>query len=256
MVSFTVKRCVRPDLEEIAVAVHHEQNHQVHLSFGEPFAVDDGTWKRPFHRHSVLHLTQCDTLSVNGDLRYYSGATQNKEGQKFSPLCAVSPPEPWLQWTWMRGVDAAPPCCESPATSGSAAEPPELDLASRSLTTQWKNVYLFLRTNWTIYKIFMETKAPDQPRSSSSSYPVALRCRSECRRCGCSAAVPVVFVRNAVPGRHTGASYTGVSHLNMRPDLGWLQPHVHQAGTPDSPPPWTSTHLPWGGGRNIDVKQR
>lgn len=30
------------DLEQIAVVVHHEQNHQVHLSFGESPAVDDG----------------------------------------------------------------------------------------------------------------------------------------------------------------------------------------------------------------------
>lgn len=44
------------DLEQIAVVVHHEQNHQVHLPFGEPPAVDDGAGEGPFHRHPVLNL--------------------------------------------------------------------------------------------------------------------------------------------------------------------------------------------------------
>lgn len=43
-------------LEQIAVVVHHEQNHQVHLSFGESPAVDDGAGEGPFHRHPVLNL--------------------------------------------------------------------------------------------------------------------------------------------------------------------------------------------------------
>lgn len=38
------------------MVVHHEQNHQVHLSFGESPAVDDGAGEGPFHRHPVLNL--------------------------------------------------------------------------------------------------------------------------------------------------------------------------------------------------------
>lgn len=30
-------------LEQVTVVVHHEQNHQVHFSFGKLSAVDDGT---------------------------------------------------------------------------------------------------------------------------------------------------------------------------------------------------------------------
>lgn len=42
--------------KQITVVVHHEQNHQVHLSFGESPAVDDGARERSFHSHSVLNL--------------------------------------------------------------------------------------------------------------------------------------------------------------------------------------------------------
>lgn len=42
--------------EEVAVVVHHEQNHQVHLPLGEPPAVDDGAGEGPLHRHPVLRL--------------------------------------------------------------------------------------------------------------------------------------------------------------------------------------------------------
>lgn len=61
------KRQIRnTHFEQIAVVVHHEQNHQVHLSFGESAAVDDGTRERPFHRHPVLDLTR-ELFRINRD---------------------------------------------------------------------------------------------------------------------------------------------------------------------------------------------
>lgn len=48
----------RADLEQVTVVVHHEQDHQVHLPFGESPAVDNGTGERPFHRHPVLDLAE------------------------------------------------------------------------------------------------------------------------------------------------------------------------------------------------------
>lgn len=49
--------------EQITMVIHHEQNHQVHLSFGESSAVDNGTWERPFHCHSVLNLGELSRVS-------------------------------------------------------------------------------------------------------------------------------------------------------------------------------------------------
>ncbi len=59
LVHTLTKRQIRnTHFEQVAVIVHHEQNHQVHLSFGESSAVDDGARERPFHRHPVLDLTE------------------------------------------------------------------------------------------------------------------------------------------------------------------------------------------------------
>lgn len=51
--------------EQIGVVIHHKQNCQVQLSFGQPSAVNDGSGESPFHCHSVLNLT--GELNVNED---------------------------------------------------------------------------------------------------------------------------------------------------------------------------------------------
>lgn len=122
--------------EKIAVVVHHEQNHQVYLPFGEPPAEHDGTRERPFQRHSVLDLTG-ESFEVNKNKIAQTGTRSCKQGARSrSPPCGVWPPVVWLRPPWISGAGAAPPCCGSPAASGSAAEPPELALASRWLTTE------------------------------------------------------------------------------------------------------------------------
>lgn len=73
------------DLEQIAVVVHHEQNHQVHLSFGESPAVDDGAGERPFHRHPVLNLAEKFQSEPGSNGRLHRFAL----GLRLSPLCAV-----------------------------------------------------------------------------------------------------------------------------------------------------------------------
>lgn len=55
--------------KQIAVVIHHEQDHEVHFSFWKSSTVDNGTWERPFHRHFVLNLTR-DLCRVNKNQRH------------------------------------------------------------------------------------------------------------------------------------------------------------------------------------------
>lgn len=78
-----------------------------------------------------------------------------------------------------------------------------------------------------------------------SSYRAARRCQSECRKRGCWTEVVAVCVHNAEPGPHRAVSYTVAYRQHSRINLGWPPPPAHQAKTPSSPPPLTSTHQPW-----------
>lgn len=192
----------------------------------------------------------------------------HKVHTKRSPLCAVWPPVVWLQWPWISGVCGAPPCCESPAASDSAAEPPELALACHSLRTDHRKYkaenakpeknshrqrHMWKRT-WDLHETPLRTTGYHRESDSSSSYRVTLRCQSVCRRRGCWAAAAVVRVRNAEPGPRRAASYTGAGHLRSQPNLDWPRPLVHRAETPNSPLPLTSIHQPWGRGKHADFK--
>lgn len=163
-----------------------------------------------------------------------------------SPLCAAWLPGVWLLWPWISGGGGVPPCCESPAASGSAAESRELAPACRSLRAvrkykndERKSVAAFIHQN----------KNLKQQQHNSRSYRAAPRCRSGCRKRGCWTEVAAVCVRSAEPGPHRAASYTEAGRQRSQPALGWPPPPAHQEEIRGSPLPLPSTHQPWGRGK-------
>lgn len=242
------------------MVIHHEQNHQVHLSFRESSAVDDGARERPFHRHSVLDLTRelfrVKKINLKKTNKRAYRLTEEVDGN--SPLCAAWPPVVWLQRPWISAACVAPPCCESPAALGSAAGTLKLALACRSLKKkQDENAerdksgpLRSKRHREQTLALSVTTKAPINPPESKEmrSYRVAPRCQCGCRRCDCRAEVAVGCFRSAVPGCRRADSYTGGGRRRILPNLGWPPQPVRQAETPDSPPLRTSTRQPWGEG--------
>lgn len=178
--------------------------------------------------------------------------------QKRSPLCGAWPAARWLRRPWISEACVAPPCCESPAASGSAAGPPGLALACRSLPVhhgKYMDEHIYMKTYMKkAPSALLKTKKIPKRPDRSSSYPVAPRCRSGCRKRGCWAEVAVVCVCNAGPGPHGAVSCTGAGRRRSRTNLDWPPPPGHQAETPDSLLRLITTHQPWGRGKRTDFK--